>query len=170
MKKNGVVVSIAALVLAASMGSAVAAPRQSGMYLDANVGTLYATTSLFGIQYTKYGSIGANANLGYQFNQYIATEAGYTIYNFDGHSANNIDIATKFILPFNVGTNDFSVFAKLGAADVFSGGDHSVMALAGLGGSYAVTQKTDLTLQAQGVSNGFFSLGLISAGVSYHFD
>lgn len=146
---------------------AFAEPHNSGNYIEGNVGTLYATVSFWGDTYTQFGSVGANVNLGHQFMPYFATEVGYT--NYGASSLNMVDLAAKLILPFNVNGNDFSVFAKAGPAYGFSPDDSGFIPFAGIGAGYSVNQNLDVTLQAQGVSEGFFSLGLLSAGLTYHF-
>lgn len=150
--------------------TALAVQHNEGAYVEGNLGTLYASVNFLGTNYTGYGSAGANLNAGYQFNQNIATEVGYTNYGLSGNSLNGMDAALKLILPFNIGANDYTVFMKLGAADVFDGGDNAVVALGGLGASYSMTQHLDLNAQVQGISAGFFGLGLMSMGLTYHFD
>ena len=163
---------ISAIALLASCTSVFASPHESGAYIEGNIGTLYESVDILGIQASAFGSLGLNANLGYQFNRYLAAEAGYTAYGIGetGGIVNGVDAAAKFILPFQIGESDFSVFAKLGVADLFKGGDNSVTPLAGIGAAYAITPNLDLNVQAQGVTEGFFSLGLLSTGLTYHFN
>lgn len=158
-----------ALILLTSACASFAA-HERGAYLEGNIGTLYESLDFFGIEFHEFGSVGLNANLGYQFNRYLAAEFGYTAYGINHHLLNNVDLAGKFILPFTIGNNNFNVFAKLGVADVFSGHDNSLLPMAGLGASYELTQNLDLNVQAQGVTQGFFSLGLLSTGLTYHFN
>lgn len=151
-----------------SISSAYAAVHESGAYLDLNAGVTYETIYLWGYHYDAFGNVGLNTNLGYQFNRYFAAEAGYTAYEEDG-VLNNIDLAIKGILPISEGEHPVSLFGKIGPAYLFKGGDSTGALLVGIGGAYQMTDKVDFTLQAQGVTQGFFSLGLLSAGISYHF-
>lgn len=163
MKKILAVIS-AGLALASLNNTSFAAIHDGGAYIEGNIGTLYSSFSLFDDEYTKFGSVGLNTNLGYQFNRYLAAEAGYTSYG--SNSLNNVDVAAKFILPV---TNDFSLSAKIGPAYIFKSGDSEFVPLAGIGAAYSITQSMDINVQAQGISNGFFSIGLISGGLTYHF-
>ena len=164
---NKPLISIA-LIAACAAVSAEAAQHNQGGYIEGNLGTLYASVNLFHTKSTMIGSFGANANGGYLFTPNFAMETGYTNY---GLGLNNVDVAAKFILPFTISNNDFSVFAKVGPAYTFdNSGQGQALLFGGVGGSYALTDKLDLNLQAQGVTIGFFSLGLISTGLDYHFD
>lgn len=160
----------ALLVASASISSAFALTHESGAYADLNAGVLYASVSFLGYNYSAFGSAGLNTNLGYQFNRYFATELGYTAYGIDHDLLNNIDIAAKVIIPVVEGQHPISLFGKIGPSYVFAGGHGGTGALyTGLGAAYQMTDKLDLTAQAQGITQGFFSLGLVSLGVSYHF-
>jgi hypothetical protein len=159
-----------ALTLATlSFSVAHASTPDSGTYLDLNVGPLYESINFFGVQYTAFGNVGLNTNLGYQFNRNFATELGYTAYGIDHHVINNLDLALKVILPVTEGEHAVSLFAKTGPAFLFAGGDNTGALLVGVGGAYQINQKVDFTMQAQGITQGFFNLGLLSAGITYHF-
>ena len=159
---------VMALVIAAIASSTQAAPHEQGGYIGANIGTPYASVHLFDIKVAGFGSVGFNVNGGYLFNRHFALETGYVNYGF---GLNHADVAAKFILPFNINNNDFTVFAKAGPALIFnnSGGSYAGL-FAGVGTSYAMTDKLDLNLQAEGSTFGWLSLGLISTGLTYHFD
>lgn len=158
---------IGALILCSSL-SAIAAPHTKGAYAELNLGTLYANVNLFGFSYSQLGSVGLNTNAGYQFNKNIALEMGYT--NYGVSSINNIDGALKVIMPLTINNNDASIFFKIGPAFLFDSSNLYITPFAGIGASYALTDKIDTTIQAQGISEGFFSLGLLSVGLTYHFN
>jgi hypothetical protein len=146
--------------------SGFAKAHDSGTYAEFNIGTLYQSLHFMNYNYSAFNSVGVNGSLGYQFATNIALEAGYTYY---GYGLNSVDAVAKVILPFTLGSQDFSVFAKLGPAYVFRGSDHGVLPYGGIGASYAINSSLDLTVQGQGITNGFFSLGLVSLGLAYHF-
>lgn len=134
-----------------------------------------------------------NANAGYQFNQYLAVEAGYTRFSdvkaalgsnkFDAQLY-GIDLLAKAIYPIN---EQFNVFAKAGAMDMYQKGVFNGVTVTkrsrivpefGVGTSYNVTPHVALTLQGittlamKGPQNGSGVMpatytGL--AGVSYKF-
>lgn len=162
--KKIMTVATASIILLSFNHLALAAIHDHGAYVEGNVGTLYSSFSFFGENYTQFGSVGANANLGYHFNKYFAAEAGYT--NYGANALNNIDVAARFSLPL---TNDFSLFAKIGPAYVFKNSDRTLVPFAGIGASYSLTQQLDANVQVQSISDGFFSLGLLSGGLTYHF-
>lgn len=168
---NNLKTTLFAIILGTSFtGIALAEPHDNGAYIEGNIGTLYASTHFWGVNYTYFGSVGANANVGYLFNRYFATEMGYTNYTLSRDSLNNVDVALKGILPFTIQNHDVSLFAKVGPAYVFSGGSGEVVPFAGIGASYRLTSHLDANIQAQGLTNGFFSLGLISGGLTYYFN
>lgn len=158
-----------ALLLAVASTLSYADPHGRGAYIEGNVGEIYASIHFLGVIASKFDSVGANVNAGYQFNNYLGAEAGFTQYAFS-HGLNSFDLAGKFILPFQIANNDFNVFAKLGASSLGGHGGRAVAGLAGVGAGYAVTQNLDLNLQAQATTLGFFSLGLLSGGLTYHFN
>lgn len=166
-KKNQSIKILSTLLIMMMAVNAEAKVHERGAYLEGNVGTLYASVNLFGIEFSQFGSFGINTNGGYQYSRYFATELGYTNY---GLGLNNIDAAAKFILPFGDGMNDYTVFAKVGPAFLFQGNNQGFLPLLGVGGSYSMNDHLDANIQAQGVTAGFFSLGLVSAGLTYHFD
>jgi hypothetical protein len=166
MKRKFHLTKILFATLMAANCPSFAAPHTSGAYAEVNIGTLYQSVNFFGYSFEAFGSAGINGNLGYQLSQYISAETGYTNY---GRGLNNIDAVAKFIFPFQIGNQDFSVFAKVGPAYVFRQGEGSVLPYGGLGGSYALSNNLDVTVQGQGITNGFFSVALLSLGLTYHF-
>lgn len=173
MKKN--IISIITLSI---LTSSAFAAHNSGAYVEANVGGAYASTKIdfFGTTDTESASaVGANANLGYQFNRFIAAEVGYTYYGND-IDASMGDVAVKAILPI---TDDFSLFGKLGAGYIgANNNDHGSFdewaGVYGIGAAYAITPSLDVNVQFQGATiwNAFgdTNIGLVSGGLTYHFD
>lgn len=172
--------TITALVLAGCISTSVFAssstsssapvPHDSGAYIEGNVGAQFTTVSVWGNTYGAFGSVGANLNGGYQWNKYFATEAGYTLYGVGNSTINGVDLALKGIIPFTAGNSNMSVFGKLGGSYLFSHGDTETLPLVGAGVSYGLTSKVDLNVQAQTLLGGFYSFGLASVGLTYHFD
>lgn len=156
------------IIILTTGGSAIASAAKNGPYIEGNIGTLYASVNFFGIQLSQFGSFGINANGGYQFNTHWATEMGYTNY---GLGLNNIDAAVKYIMSIGDDDSRFSLFGKIGPAFVFDNhGSSSLLPFAGLGAAYSINNNLDATIQAQGITVGFFSLGLVSTGLTYHFN
>lgn len=145
---------------------AAAKPHERGAYLEGNIGTNYASFHFLGADYSEFDSVGVNANLGYQFFRYLALETGVTTYN---RGLIGVDAVLKAIVPLELGNNDISLFGKIGPAYVTDGHGDSLLPYLGLGAAYAVTPNLDINVQAQGVTVGFASLGLLSAGLTYHF-
>lgn len=155
---------------ASSTSSSAPAPHGSGAYIEGNVGTQFATVSVWDRTYSAFGSVGFNLNAGYQWNKYFGTEAGYTLYGVGNDSINGVDLALKGIIPFTVGNSNLSVFGKLGASHVFTSGYNDTLPMVGAGVSYGLTSKVDLNVQAQTLLGGFYTFGLASVGLTYHFD
>lgn len=166
MKK--IVLALLSTVLASSF--AYAAPHEKGAYIEGNIGTLYTDVNIFGQHFSDFGGVGLNANLGYLFTRFIGTEVGYTRYMRNGNSLNSADLALKAILPFNVGNQDLSVFAKAGPSYVFESGQGEWKPFLGVGAAYQVTPKLDLNAQVQGIHADMVNISLLSVGLTYHFD
>ncbi len=158
---------LAVMLLVAASSCVEAKVHTRGAYVEGNVGTLYASVNIFGFGFSQFGSLGINASSGYLFNQSLATEVGYTNY---GLGLNTLDVAVKVIAPLKIQDNDFTVFAKVGPAFAFANGVSALTPFAGIGASYSMTDHLDANMQAQGISEGFFSLGLVSAGLTYYFN
>ncbi|MDR3490840.1 MAG: outer membrane beta-barrel protein [Gammaproteobacteria bacterium] len=167
---------------------AYAAPHEKSFYAEGNIGaSLYSLVKYIpNYNYSEHVGVGLNINLGYLFNRYVATEIGYTRYNLGGNNnaPNGVDLAAKFIYPFNVANHDLNVFAKIGPTYIFqrvtgtqTGGSGSRLrksagTLIGVGAAYQVTPKLDLNAQAQDSFIYFDSRNptLFSVGLTYHFD
>lgn len=157
-------------VVSLSLSSfAFAEPHSSGLYIEGNLGASYASLDFLGVEINKFSSLGINTNIGYQFNNYVGLEAGATRYAFDGNGLYGVDVAAKFILPFDMKNNDFNIFAKVGATTMGGGNDRLTTPLLGLGAAYGITQNLDVNVQATAASNGWFSFGLLTGGLTYHF-
>jgi len=171
------IVSAVALALCVNQAALAAAPvkkpvnpvynRHHGVYVDINVGTTIYHENVFGDIGGRAG-FSWNLNVGYQFIPYFAAEVGITQYLFEGVAAvHGIDVAAKGILPIG---DRFALFAKLGVIDYLGPFGISLTApYVGLGMSYAVTPKLDVTVQAQGGVRSYAQFGNVTAGLSYHF-
>jgi hypothetical protein len=145
----------------------LAQPHDNGAYVEANIGSNYSEFHLFHTSYSEFYSIGVNTNIGYQLFRYFAIEAGATTY---GRGLYGVDAALKLIAPFTTENHDFTLFGKIGAGYIFdNNGRHYTLPFLGLGASYALAPCLDVNVQAQGVTVGFMSLGLLSAGLTYYF-
>jgi hypothetical protein len=139
----------------------------------------------FGIPSSHLSGFAWNANLGYQFNRYVALESGYTRFHdisVPGGkiTTQGVDLLAKGILPIN---SQFNVFAKAGAMDVFTSFPGSVKRSRitpefGIGTGYNVTRNVALTLQGittlamKGPHAGTFTQPATYAGyagISYKF-
>lgn len=148
---------------------AYAAPHEKGTYVEWNIGaSSYARIKYTPeFNYSEPTSIGSNVNLGHLFNRYFATEIGYTKYNLRGNAPNSVDLAVKFIYPFDLVNYDLNVFAKIGSAYLF---DTGLRPLVGIGAAYQVTPKLDLNTQIQdSLCIDGKSSTLLSVGLTYHF-
>lgn len=146
----------------------------AGLYVGGNLGYGVAHHELtdFGVQPSSLdnGSLAWMANVGYQFNKYLAAEAGYLHVGEQKASYNGVntgitqtmqiggfDVAGKGIIPIN---DQFSAFAKAGAVDLYQTQKVSVPGtnlakttgnawtpLVGLGVSYNVNSNAAIDLQ-----------------------
>jgi OOP family OmpA-OmpF porin len=157
------------IILMISLGLSLAttsafATHDSGVYIEGNIGTNYTGIDAFGDTFSSNGGVGVNTNLGYQFNRYLAAEVGYTYYGIN-EGFSGLDAAAKLILPLH---ERFYAFGKLGVAVYSDGSETLTLPFGGIGVAYQVTPALDFNIQAQG-SNFLYQIGLISAGVTYHF-
>lgn len=183
------------LITSSVFASCMSVP--DGWYLEANVGSSHISNlSLPGS--SSSSGIGGNANFGYKFMPYFATEIGYsqyqntTIKNALGNKAATVqiysyDIAAKGIVP--IVASGFELFAKLGAQRLsskttisntiaaftlgVSNTRHSSTGLYyGIGGEYYFLPELAVVVQwqrAQG-SSSTGTLDLYSIGLSFIFD
>lgn len=164
-------IAIAAALVIAS--STAIAGGTSKFYAGADVGTTKGEGDAN--QETGFGVFG-----GYQFNQYIAVEAGVRRLvdqnesvngvNVDGH-LDQLSLSAVGTMPLS---NGFSVFGRLGANRVSikaSGGgftykDHANRGLYGIGVAYSFSPAISARLEVQKPMSDMTNL---SAGVSYKF-
>lgn len=185
MKKLVVSVVSAVALTTAGMAAAnhsMAASDQSfssdnnsarGVFVSGDVGAGFVgiKKSDYGTNVTKFRDYGFAwaANLGYQFNKYLALEAGYlnlgqskATYTHAGQTVTEkntfggFDAAVKGILPV---TSQFSLFGKAGAVDEHDDADLSVagvssrqhsnkwVPMVGLGTSFNLTDNVALNVQ-----------------------
>ncbi|HLB56845.1 MAG TPA: outer membrane beta-barrel protein [Coxiellaceae bacterium] len=221
MKKVVVnIVSAAALTLgmaAATNGMAATSQNFSnhtsgngaGIFVSGNLGygtsgysKSYYTNSVFGSQPTSYNddAFAWAANAGYQFNRYLALEAGYISFGQSKATSTlpatmtntfgGFDAAAKGILPIN---NQFNVFAKAGVVDMHEnvnlssgsvsaniGNGNSWAPLLGVGTAYNINKNVALTVQddyafqthykKSGTTYLMPSANAILGGVSFKFN
>ena len=193
MKKSAILVAITSAFLSLQ---ALAGSWADNVYVTADIGT--GTYSASG--YTGGGQTGVNSPtatterlaVGYAFNQYFATEVGYTnfgsatvtsdqpqLYAPDQISGDTSYIAVVGSYPFN---SSFSVFAKVGAADDnLSVSAPGVAASAsatnfmyGVGAKYNLTQKWSVHAEYDDmgkttIGTGNMDLQTAMVGVGYTF-
>lgn len=161
------------LVILCFSGAIFADPEvythRAGMYVEGNVGTLAKNYNFIWFSHTSVGGLGENVNIGYQFNPFAALEVGGSYYDFNNnkHTNNGLgvaDLVFKGIVPL---TERAALFAKAGGGLASKGVGGTFYA--GVGASYAVTQNLDVSIQMNGPILGIVNVGLISAGLSYHF-
>lgn len=188
------------LAMAGGMTSMAASDQSSvnnasGVFISGNLGYAKQNAKVVSPLTAKdLRGFAWNANAGYQFNQYLALEAGYTRFSdvkaavgsnkFDA-KLYGVDVLAKAIYPIN---DQFNVFAKAGAMDMFQKTSADgvttvnrsrIVPEFGVGTSYNVTSNVALTLQGittlamKGPKNGSGTMpatytGL--AGVSYKFN
>ncbi len=203
--KTGVVSFVSAIALASAsiamaggMTSMAASSNQSsaaGVFVSGNLGYAKQDVKLTGGAPEKdTRGFAWNVNTGYQFNQYLALEAGYTRFsgikiginsaNVDTH-LQGVDLLAKGIYPIN---DQFNVFAKAGAMDMFRKTTATglgtlfhqsrIVPEFGIGTSYNLTHHVALTLQGittlamKGPKNGSGTMPATYAGyagVTYKF-
>ncbi|PIZ03777.1 MAG: hypothetical protein COY58_07575 [Gammaproteobacteria bacterium CG_4_10_14_0_8_um_filter_38_16] len=201
--------ALATVGMAAAGGSTAAYDNNSasnnnaaGIFVSGALGygyVGYKKSDFFGAP-TKLDRSGLawNANVGYQFNQYVAVEGGYSQFgqgkaSFPGGETYKTTLRgfgadVKGILPIN---DQFNVFAKAGAVDMHENTDQSGATIGkltgsawtpmlGLGTSYNINHNVALTLQdVYTFRTNFTKSGAkvnipytndILAGVSYKFN
>lgn len=142
-----------------------------GAYVDAHAGIILSRIEVFDDHYTESSGFGLTVDLGYQFFDYFAVEAGLTHWqgennDSDDTSLNFAQALVKGILPIN---EQFNVFAKLGIAASLVGSEEGYAPYAGLGAGFGITPNVDLTFQMSGLLDAFGEVGIVGAGVTYYF-
>lgn len=144
----------------------LASPTQRGVYLEATFGTVYYNEMLIG-NFIRSGGFATNLNIGYQLDNYFTVETGASEYTMEGDNVSSVHIAAKAMVPFS---DRFNIFVKLGPG---LAGKSAFKSVAGLfyaiGASLAIGTQLDLTVQTSGVSEFFETVGMFSAGLTYHF-
>jgi hypothetical protein len=197
MQGKKFLVKLAGAVLFFSAPTAFAAMSiPYGWYVEGNVGS----SNLSNTNYpgsTSSSGIGGNANLGYKFMPFFATEIGYTQYastsikNGAGTKAATVknysyDLAGKGIIP--IASSPFELFAKVGVQRInakvsvnsspaavglgVSSSNHNTTGLYyGIGGQYSMIPALGLVVQWQR-AQGNSTTGnedLFSAGFNFIF-
>lgn len=161
--------------------------RHQGFYVEGNAGTGFAwfLFSLGGNEWTGESGFGGYSwlgTLGYSLTTHHAVEGGYGQWytaDTDQHGdRGRIDfgyMAWRGTVPLG---DRFAFFGKLGPMVAAVPGAHGQdsharqphwMLFTGLGVSYAVTPRIDLSLQYQGASYVLISGGILTLGAGYHF-
>ena len=170
MKK--VVVSFVSAAALATVGMAAAsnsmaasqqhfsntAGNAAGVIISGNLGYGKVDFRHSGIASKNLSGFAWNGSLGYQFNRYFALESGYTGFHqikvgTQKINTYGVDLLAKGIYPIS---NQFNVFAKVGAMDLFSkrltngvvGSKVSrIVPEFGIGTGYNLTHNLALTVQ-----------------------
>lgn len=160
--------------------------QHTGFYAEFNtgpnfyVGVLATDDGTFSS--SGFHGLGWNANLGYYFTHNFALEAGF-MQNYGTFNVNDDDnvsahtnlpyLTTRFTVPMG---DKWAFIAKAGLMYAWVTEDDNnentgkiVLPFTGLGFSYAITPKLEASVQAQGALYGVINLGLLSAGLTYHF-
>lgn len=173
MKK--MICSLIALVIASPVFSNdVAWNQHTGAYAELNVGTDF----YYNLIYTRgtdisagIGGFGWSGAVGYNFNPTFGLEGGFILNltkNYELAVIKAPYVSTRFNVPLG---ERYSFIGKLGLMAPFFFSDGAILLpFTGIGISYAVSNKMDVSLQYQGAVYGVASAGLLSLGVSYHFD
>lgn len=169
-------VSKIVLGLAIAAGAVSAQAAESGFFAEGGIGT--NTNAVYNNKqfYIHSKALALIANGGYEFNQYIAAEGGYSLHH-DGDaeptSTHDLHVAARGSLPLG---DKFKLIGKLGAGLVMQEGvDSRFGTFFGAGGAYALNDSTDITVQYQGIHLSKKDLypahttGSVTAGVTYHF-
>lgn len=131
--------------------------KESGLYVDTNVGLAYSQSADDFNQYKGYNNnfgLVINPDIGYQFNKHFAVELGYISLPDVGHL---YDAAIKGIIPLN---SQYSLFGKIGGTYNSSG----VGVLASFGGSYALSSRTSLNVAVSHAFESNNSIGSTTFG------
>lgn len=103
-----------------------------GPYAEGNFGQSYTYVDDIQGIVDSQNAFGWNANAGYQFDEYIAFEAGYTVYGAADITQSNqtgsenrygVDVTSKLIWPYR---DTFNFFSKLGFTQIYSELDNNL--------------------------------------------
>ncbi len=174
IKRNVLKVLVASLAIAGLGATAYAA--DNGAYVEGQLG--YGNVDNSSGEVLPFSSSAAAEGVsgrvaaGYQFNQYIAVEGGYTMTGQDFLSSvqqNALDLEVKGILPL---ADKFNVFGKLGGAYVDQRHNaDGVEPLYGLGVGYDISPQmsTDVSWTRVVGNDSIKDSNLFAVGVAYHF-
>lgn len=137
--------------------------RHIGPYSEINLGT-----NLFYSGHAAALGLGWSAAIGNHFNNIFALEAGF-MQNYAGSCHTNIPyLTTRFDVPIVDKVNFIGKLGAMYASEKNLGG--IVLPYVGIGASYSLTPKVDFQVQYQGAVYGSAGAGLLSAGLTYHFN
>ncbi len=147
-----------------------------GWYGDMRVGTNFLVGPLVTLYHGDYSESGGwawGADLGYSFTTHFGLEGGFAqSYRSEQQGHLNVPYAAiKLNVPF---AQRAAIFFKLGAmytdtSSLDTDAQSETLPFEGMGLSYAVTNKIDLTVQLQGSFYAVYNLGVASIGMTYHF-
>lgn len=145
--------------------------RHVGPYIGFNAGTNLFIATDEEITMTEAVGMGWSTEVGYNFKSYFGLEAGFIqtyIKTYDGDygHADVPYLAARFTIPMS---NRFSFIGKVGSMEGIVTRDKIVLPYVSVGLSYALTPSLDLETQYQGAVYGLVNVGLIGAGLVYHF-
>ena len=154
--------------------------EHAGWYVEANAGVnaAFLAVSSSDTKVAKYGyqGFGYNLNAGYNWRAGRGIEAGfmqnYVSYTDDNNTKQQEHVnvpytAVRFTVPM---MQRGAFIAKVGvmAFDDPKDKQYLLLPYTGLGFSYALTHKVDVSAQYQGAVYGIINAGLLSAGLTYH--
>lgn len=136
MINNKTKLGVAAVVLSSVVSASAMAAALPGAYVGAGLGYGNVHQSVSDVDNSKDSGLAGRAFAGWQFNQYLATELGWSKFTDATFKANSpfasvhgklktdaVDVVVKGILPV---ADSFNLYAKAGAAYVMSRADASV--------------------------------------------
>lgn len=147
---NKTKLGVAAVVLSSVVSASAMAAALPGAYVGADLGYGVLHQSVSGVDNSKDSGLAGRAFAGWQFNQYLATELGWSKFTnatfkesspFASAKAtlktDAVDVVAKGILPV---ADSFNLYAKAGAAYVMSRADVSA-SIFGFTGKADVEEK-----------------------------
>lgn len=148
--------------------------RHLGPYAEINLGTNLYYAGIISSSGTCHSAgiegIGWSIAAGNHFTNIFALEAGFMQnYLHDNYSHTNVPyLTTRFDVPVVDRINFIGKLGAMYASAPTKGG--IVLPYVGIGSSYALTPKVDFQVQYQGAVYGIAGAGLVSAGLTYHFN
>lgn len=163
--------------------------RHVGTYIEGNLGTnlymLGVVSSNDGRSNTGLNGFAGSVAVGYNTNCWFGFEGGFIRssvnidHHEDGQYYQNINApyaSLRFTAPIGERfglIGKFGIMYATGSDDRHHdhGNDHLgiVMPFVGIGASYAMTPKVDITAQYQGALYAVVNAGVLTGGVTYHF-